>query len=365
MSWRSEEVTDIMGWLDNYITRRYGDWTMESHDAWQMLLDAAYHIHWSWNIRSIASHGPSLTLSSDTSFNPGKIGYSWKLLVEAVNDKMLDASVGPLRYDIVDIGRQVLTNLFADVYKLYTSTFLYYSKTNDSSLVNDIELLGSTLVDILNDLDTLLATDVNFLLGNWLLDAERSAPPNSSADVVKLIHFNARNQITMWGPHENIEDYAGKEWAGLVGTYYVGRWKLFVEAVSDSIKEKKPLNMTEYGDKRFLFEQSWDNQLTSYPSMPTGDTIEVANAILKKYFHDEPTENGYTVMVDRAVEGNELYGQPIALWANSTEQFMWFCDLNPDCAGFSLPNLSFKNSLHGAKFSPGSILFVKKNKVQS
>lgn len=38
MSWRSEEVMDIMDWLDGYVTRRYGNWTQESHDAWELLL---------------------------------------------------------------------------------------------------------------------------------------------------------------------------------------------------------------------------------------------------------------------------------------------------------------------------------------
>lgn len=363
MSWRSGEVHDIMGWLDGYIMRRYGGKSLESHIAWQMLLDAAYRFQWTWSIRSIASHGPSFTLSSDTSFNPGKIADAWRLLVIAVNTKNLDASVGPLRYDIVDIGRQVLVNLFHDVYKLYTGTFLLYNKTGDVSLVTNINLLGSTMLDILKDLDTLLATDVNFLLGNWLLDAKESAPDNASQDVLKLIEFNARNQITMWGPHENIEDYAGKEWAGVVGTYYMGRWQLFVKSISDSIMEKKRFNLTEFGEKRFQFEQSWDYETTTFPTKPVGDTIEVANSILKKYFRDEDSfKDSYIVMVDEDIKGNDLYGQSVALWTNSTEQIMWFCDINPMCAGFSLPDLSFKSSVGDATFAPGSMVFVKNKK---
>ena len=368
MSWRSEEVKDIMGWLDGYITRRYGGWAQESHDTWELLLDSAYRFHWSWNIRSIASRGPSLSLTTDTSFNPGNIATAWATLVNAVNDDKLDASIGPLRYDIVDIGRQVLMNLFTDVYNMYTQTVnLYYkSKDVDTALVKEIDFLASTMIDILTDLDALLATDINFLLGNWLEDARQSAPVNASQVILDLIEFNARNQITMWGPHQNIEDYAGKEWAGVVGTYYIPRWKLFIDAVSKSIQEKKPFNATEYGNKRFQFEQSWGYEMTKYPTAPQGDTIEVANSIMKKYLRDEDDiKNNYEIMTDEGVEGNDLYGQPIHLWTNSTAQFAWFCDQNPDCAGFTLPDLTFKSSVAGAKLIPGSMLFVKKTRAHS
>ena len=350
----------MMGWIDGYITRRYGNWTQETHDAWQLLLDAAYRFQWSWSLRSIASHGPSLSLSSDTRLNPGKIAAAWKLILTAINENKLNSSIGPLRYDVVDIGRQFLMNLFADVYKLYVSTVQFYVKNKDAtSLVAQVTHLENTLVDILTDLDNMLATDINFLLGNWLLDAWKSAPDNASTDVVSLILFNARNQITMWGPDENIEDYAGKDWAGLVGTYYIGRWKIFFESVSEYVT-KGTFNTTQYGEKRLKFEQNWDNEQTSFPSTPTGETIEITNTILKKYFlDDEEVSAHYTVKIDRDVEGSELYGEPVALWNNATEQIMWLCDMNPDCAGFALPNLSFKSSVAGDKVSPGSLLFVK------
>ena len=364
MSWRSEEVTDIMGWLDGYILRRYGSWTQESHDAWQLLLQAAYSFHWSWNIRSIATRGPSLTLSTDTQFIPAFLADAWRMLMTAVNDGKLDASVGPLRYDIVDIGRQILMDLFADVYKLYAQTAQLYYKSNDTTLVSEIKLLGTTLTDILTDLDMLLATDINFLLGTWLEDARQSAPDGASQDVLDLIEFNARNQITMWGPHENIEDYAGKEWAGSVGTYCVERWKIFIEEVTTSIQKKKPFNTTTYNNKRFQFEESWDYEKTSYPSTPQGDTIEVANMIMKKYFRsDAELESSYTMMVNKSVDGNYLYGQAISLWTNSTGQLAWFCDMNPSCAGFTIPGSGFRDSVSNGISSPGTTLYVKKDKA--
>lgn len=45
--------------------------------------------------------------------------------------------------------------------------------------------------------------------------------------------FNARNQVTLWGPTGQINDYAAKHWQGLMGDYYGRRWKLFVSYLLD------------------------------------------------------------------------------------------------------------------------------------
>ena len=42
------------------------------------------------------------------------------------------------------------------------------------------------------------------------------------------LELNARNILTLWGPTGQINDYAKKEWGGLVRDYYKPRWALFV-----------------------------------------------------------------------------------------------------------------------------------------
>jgi alpha-N-acetylglucosaminidase len=64
---------------------------------------------------------------------------------------------------------------------------------------------SAAILQLIDDLDTTLKTDRNFLLGNWLEDAKRWGP---TPDERASHEFNARNQITMWGPDNNINDYA-------------------------------------------------------------------------------------------------------------------------------------------------------------
>jgi hypothetical protein len=74
----------------------------------------------------------------------------------------------------------------------------------------------NALLGLIQDVDTLLGADVNFLLGQWLASAASYA--NTSEEIAGL-YFNARNQITLWGPDGQINDYAAKVWLCVVGCY--------------------------------------------------------------------------------------------------------------------------------------------------
>ena len=56
---------------------------------------------------------------------------------------------------------------------------------------------GERMVELLSDMETLLASDRHFLLGTWLSDALSYA---SDMKESFLMQNNARNQITIWGP---------------------------------------------------------------------------------------------------------------------------------------------------------------------
>ncbi|XP_059151903.1 LOW QUALITY PROTEIN: alpha-N-acetylglucosaminidase-like [Physella acuta] len=65
------------------------------------------------------------------------------------------------------------------------------------------KVAGASLVDLLADLDHLLSANERFLLGTWIADARSWA---TDADESKLYEYNARNQITLWGPTAQICD---------------------------------------------------------------------------------------------------------------------------------------------------------------
>ena len=63
-----------------------------------------------------------------------------------------------------------------------------------------------------------------FLLGIRLEEAKAAA---STAEEEQQFEWNLRTQITVWGTHpggpSEVEDYANREWAGLMADYYLVR----------------------------------------------------------------------------------------------------------------------------------------------
>ena len=73
-----------------------------------------------------------------------------------------------IRYDLVDLTRQVLQVNFSLTYKQMVTAF----KDRD---IETFELTSNQLLDILVDLEQVLQTDRHFLLENWIRDAKANA----------------------------------------------------------------------------------------------------------------------------------------------------------------------------------------------
>ena len=361
MSWRSEKVDSVESWVLQYAGRRYGKWNYPEtvRTAWLQLLQGAYQYHWGWGIKSIVDRGPELVMSTDFRFNATEIASAWQFLVKAATSKQLDPSIGPLRYDIVDIGRQTLVNTFVDLHSMYLLAYMKFAVQHVNSS-QELTAISSAMIQLLTDLDDLLASDTNFLLGHWILDARNSAPSSSPQSVTDNLEFNARNQITMWGPHQNIEDYAGKEWAGLVKDYYLQRWGLLTSLVNGAVQSGKQFNSTQYEAARFKLEQKFSYEIKSYPTQPQGDTIQESNKILENYFRSSSYINEhFSVVQNMDIPGNDLFGVGKGPWSRLLAQVAWICEVNPTCVGFN-SNGWVKNSTSVKTSSPGTVLYLKK-----
>ena len=170
----------------------------------------------------------------------------------------------------------------------------------------------------------------------------------------------------MWGPNENIEDYAAKEWSGLVSDYYAHRWETFIAAVDTFILAEEEFDDAVYNNILYTFEKSWGEKIEAYPTTPTGDTIEISSKLLEKYYRDSLyVEANYVSKMDADIPNDDLYGGPVNLWANAAEQYVVLCELNPSCVGFSFnydktPKMvSFKTKVDGETTTKGRMLFVK------
>lgn len=127
---------------------------------------------------------------------------------------------------------------------------------------------GAKMIHILQNLDTMLVSSqqASFQLSTWVNSASAwayfDAPAlmlNATSPVLKEADFykySARNQITLWGPTGQVSDYASKQWAGLIKSYYVPRWEMFVAFTLNSSTTSKGEN-AGLSHALLAFEEAW------------------------------------------------------------------------------------------------------------
>ena len=183
-------------------------------------------------------------------------------------------------FDAVELSRQFLVNHFIG---LYTNLISVWNSTTSTS--HDVLLAGEPMLDLVDDLDALLYTNENFLLSTWIADAKRWAHGNAS--YATYLEYQARNQITLWGPDGEINDYASKQWAGVVGEYYGVRWKTFISTLADTKVTGQSYNATQVKRAMLDVGETWGLKTWGTASGETwgtkGDTFVVVDRILKRW----------------------------------------------------------------------------------
>ena len=104
----------------------------------------------------------------------------------------------------------------------------------------------------------------NFQLGVLLKGTVEKAQTavdetHSFEDMKKAFLFSAKNQVTLWGPNGEINDYSAREWAGLVGDYYYGRWNLYFDMIDECLTKGIEIDLTAYHNKSIEFGLYWDH----------------------------------------------------------------------------------------------------------
>ncbi|XP_063404463.1 alpha-N-acetylglucosaminidase-like isoform X4 [Mytilus trossulus] len=273
--WR-KQPRDITKWISDFTRKRYGKYNKFVDLAWQYLKKSVYNStagHEDFSTDVIVTRRPRYRnrLRPQVWFDPEDLYAAWDLLILSA-DQYKNNSL--YQYDLVDVTRNSLQIISIE----------YYNKMIASVMINKTEdfLINSRLLlELLNDMETLLASDSHFLLGKWIAAAKSWATDISESF---NLEFNARNQVTLWGPRGEILDYACKQWSGLLKGYYIPRWELFVEMLHISVMDHTKFNESLFAQIVYeKVELPFSNQLDEYPTEPIGDAYAIATSIHKKY----------------------------------------------------------------------------------
>ena len=272
-----DEKPDAKEWMRNYTVSRYGQENKYATRAWELLRNSALDCRTALQgpHEAVVCARPSLTVDkvstwggTDIFYNPDDVREAARLLLKA------DLSGENYHFDLIEISRQALMDyayyLLKDIKKSY-----------DEGDVKDFKKQCDAFLSLILDIDALLNTNKNFMLGNWTQMARDIADElGETAEVDKdwLELNNARTLITTWGDEVNankggLRDYSYRAWGGMLKDFYYPRWEYFFE---------NDLQSPEEG--WFAMEREWcfDKEL-KYSDKPQGDTKKILRKIWKRY----------------------------------------------------------------------------------
>lgn len=275
-TWRDAPI-DLATWLPTYIRNRYGVADANAVQAWNILRATVYN---GQRIRdgaeSIITGRPTFD-SANTwtrtplNYAPADLVPAWDYFLKAI--PACKTKEGFL-YDITDVTRQVLANhartlqlRFIEVYE--KQDVAGFAKTSQDFLT------------LIADIDRLLATRKDFLLGPWIADARKCG--NTAAEKA-LYERNARNLITLWGDAASpLHEYSCRQWSGLLNDFYKARWQQFFDTVKVDMAHNRKTDVKRFDSTIAQWEWKWVNTQKNYPVTTTGNTIEVVKELYNKY----------------------------------------------------------------------------------
>ncbi|KAG2148979.1 glycoside hydrolase family 89 protein [Suillus clintonianus] len=279
-------------YVSAWVSRRYyiSDLPSSAINAWEILGATVYSNRdpsSQATVKSILELAPALSgLVNRTGHHPTLVFYdtnttivpALQMLIQAGYESKSLLNIPEFKYDLVDVTRQLLANRFITLYETLVAT---YASSSSSSAT--IAAAGQPLLQLLHDLDELLLTNDYFLLANWISAARSLSDGNAS--YAAFLEYNARNQITLWGPTGEINDYASKQWGGLVGTYYVPRWTTFVEHLVGTKANGTAYNATAVANANLVIGEQWDAQTWGQTVnwKTVGDSWSMVQALATKY----------------------------------------------------------------------------------
>ncbi len=275
--WRDTPI-DADAWVNNYARRRYGQINSNAAEAWHILLNTVYSSGLSeGGPESIIIARPTMQKTIDRvltklSYDPIKLAQAWALLINATDS--LKQSDG-FQYDVIDVTRQVLANYASPLQQKMASAY----KSGDKEAFKQY---STAFLQLMDDMDDLLSTRKDFLLGKWINEARANGITDKEKNLYEL---NARDLVTLWGDKESgLSEYSNRQWAGLIKGYYKQRWELYFTQLNKAMAANTPFDAKAFDTQVKNWEWQWVNKHdNAYTDVAKGDGVERAKALFSKY----------------------------------------------------------------------------------
>lgn len=320
IAWRSAPV-NMDDWFTQYALRRYGAVDANAQAAWLALAHTAYETPsgtWDESQDSLFNARPSLTVNTAATWSPTSMRYDAIAFDAALKDLLAVAPAlqtsSAYRYDLAVVARQVLDNnsrvLLPRINAAYSAKDLTTLKSLTSEWLAEINLV-----------DQLVGTVQGFLLGPWINEA--SADGASAAESAKFV-FDAKQVLTTWGNQQlseaGLHDYCNRDWAGLDGDFYYGRWNSYFNTLITALQN----NTTPTAITWYTTENNWDTSTANtYATSASGaDVVSLATQAQSAFSR----VNGYWTYSLVSPASGRCLDDPGFSTTNGTQLEIWDCN---------------------------------------
>lgn len=266
-------------WIKDYADTRCGNKDPVIESAWTKLLPLIYNSQVSGvGLGNIIQSEPML---KGHGYYSSFSNYDYKSLANILPAFLLANPVSKSNpnylEDLVRLEKQVLVNLelsFRDS----------VARAYDAKDEKNFQKYTGLFISLCDNVDTLVSTQHDLLLGNWISQARDFGSTESEKNYYEK---DARVLITTWGGDDNVNtDYAAKDWSGLIATYYKVRWQLFFNYLENTLKQGTEPDMKVFNTQRASFDWEWDSKNQSAQSFikkPAENTFKICEDLYKRW----------------------------------------------------------------------------------
>ena len=174
--------------------------------------------------------------------------------------------------DLIWVGRQLLGDLFLIEKQAFDKACQQRDK-------RQVFAISDRLYDLLFDLDALNSHHPHATLDHWLQQARSLGKTPAVKDYYEM---NARRLITTWGG--SLNDYACRNWSGLMWGYYAKRWEIYIREATSSVISGTPFDADAQRAAIGKLQQQWPTMTEEVPAAPSEqDVLTHCRALREKY----------------------------------------------------------------------------------
>ena len=199
--------------------RHAGHQNSHAREAWRLLYDNVLDITPSNFAAPLPCSYPAMDKESRTvKYNPHDLLAVWDALL--AQDRV---TTDAMTIDLVWVGRQLLGDLFLVEKQALDKAYRQRDKEG-------VFAHSGLMIELLSDLDDLNSHHPHATLAHWLRQARKLG---KTTEVKDFYEMNAKRLITTWGG--SLNDYACRNWNGLMWNYYAKRWEIYIRNITAAI----------------------------------------------------------------------------------------------------------------------------------